>query len=508
VKTLSILLCVIVFIIAFGSRMVWLQSHGVNFTPDSLEYLNIAKNLTAGTGYQLDIKFHYYRNFPVAHSAWGERPPLYPLILAGLLIIDNSPANTAILNSFFPAINTLLCFMLCYRLFRHRLAAFLGALLFSFNPWLFENSLGFHSEQPLITLTYLFLLLLPQVSGKNERWPVLGLISGASILLRGNGIVLVFSGIIYILFHRWPGKLRRLFLFIIPVILLWSILPINTYLSQGEAFYDIHSSHYCLPRYDIAIWHGYNYDYPSSSEYISTHFQEILSIWGMHTAKYLYDLINPWLLFILSPLVLFAFTAGPGRRPALILLLLTAINLLLAISFWSVYAPRFLLYPLALLIPLSLRGFRPLQKRLSPFKFQLLLVLVLGGLLTAWVVKDDNLLEQYLTRQVNGPHAEANYRPLIGRLPAAALPVFAATDPWIVSYVTNRPAAIIPEFTDAAMMQSWLKEFRFTHIVLDRFYTEYGRQFKARWVPMLLETGQITPVFSDNRLDIYKLENL
>ncbi len=491
--------------VTWGLAAAWLAGYGCAWTPDSHEYFNLARNLAEGSGYVLDIKFHYFRDFPVRHAGWGERPPLYPLLLAGLMTAAGSGPALFAANLLFAALAAGCAFLVCRRLGVPLLPAALGGLLVAANPWIFDISLGLHSEPPLLLLTYLFVLLLPAADDRPWRWARAGLVAGLAGLLRGNGLLLLASGILYLLLRRPRGLALRLTACLAPYLLLAAVVPVNAWLAHGEPWYDIHASHYCLPAYDLAIWQGFEYPYPTATGFICSNPGLIVRNCAENLLRYSYDFCLPWLFMFFLPLLVGVNWRGPGARHCFVLVLAAGLNLLLVASFWS-HPPtaRFLIPLLAQLIPVALRALAPdgLFFRALPPARRLRLRRLLTGycalVLAAFVWQDVRQGEPHRGRARRGPHAPAVYADTLRMLPADA--VVAATDPWVVANVARVPSAIIPEFTDQAQCERWLARYRFSHLVLDRLYTPYGRAFIERRLPELIAGGRLTVRNDDGRL--------
>lgn len=483
----------LIVLCALGVRLAWLNACGIAWSPDSHEYFNLARNLAEGRGYLLDIKFHYFRDFPVRHAGWGERPPLFPLLLALIYkLAGGSAAALFLVNALFPAFAAALGFLVCRKLAVPLLPAALGGLLLSFNPWLFDISLGLHSEQPLIMLTFLFVLLFPSADANPARWLACGFVAGLAMLLRGNGLLLLLTALAYLLYRRPRGLGARLAALLVPYLLLAAIVPYNSWRAHGEPFYDIHASHYCLPAYDIAIWQGFEYPYASATTFIAGNLPLVVSQLTRNAAKYATDLCDLWLGAFFVPLLLFVPWRGPGARQAGVLAAVALLNYLIVVSFWSVYAARFLIPVVAVLIPLALRGGQAAVGRMRAMLplYGLVVLLLFGWRLTQYC-------DGYIRRAAHGPHAPAVYA-TAQNLPASA--IVAATDPWVVANVARVPAAIIPEFQDRAQLDRWLAKYGFTHIVLDRQYTGYGRAFADRWLPELVRDRRAILMKDDGRL--------
>lgn len=495
----------LVLLAVAGLRLVWLTAYGVTWSPDSHEYFNIARNLAEGRGYVLDIKFHYYRPFPVSHAAWGERPPLYPLLLSWLMRAagagdglfhhcptlhpDNSGDVLFQANTLFAVLAAAAAYVLVLRLTRSGFIAALGTLLVSLHPWIFDNSLGLHTETPLLLFTYLFVLALPAADAAPRRWLLCGVLAGLAGLLRGNGLLLLAAAVVYLLLRRRQRALPQLAALVIPYLLLAAIIPVNTYQTQGEAFYDIHSSHYCLPAYDLAIWQGFEYDYPKPAAFIAGNLPLVLRGWAGNAVKYAYDFCLPWLFLFFLPLMVGVNWRGDGSRHLFVLVVAALLNYTVLVSFWSVYAPRFLIPVLGLLIPVALRALAPdgFFFRALPAtrhgRVRALLLFYLVFVLGAFAWQDLQQVAGYIRRTRQGPHAPAVYAALYRTLPHNA--VVGATDPWVVANAARVPAAIMPEFRDRAQFARWAKQYGITHLVIDTEYTAQGRDFLTRFAPAL-----------------------
>src|SRR4051794_41718902 len=57
----------------------------VQLNPDVVEYVDVARRLLAGDGYRLGVKAYHFGGTEVLHNGLAERPPLFPLMIAGLL---------------------------------------------------------------------------------------------------------------------------------------------------------------------------------------------------------------------------------------------------------------------------------------------------------------------------------------------------------------------------------------------------------------------------------------
>ena len=193
---------VILFVVGVATRLVFVVWHGPHLTPDSREYLIIARNLVAFGAYSLDTAKPF--------TPTVRFPPLYPAFLAVLNWLGASLSGVAVTQAIISSICVVLLFLLA-RMVTARLA-FIAALVYALHPGAIAATRSILSETVFTFLLLSGILLL--VTGlKREKIRLVafgGVFIGLAILCRPVVMLLPFvlAGVIVI--HR---KLARRYLY-------------------------------------------------------------------------------------------------------------------------------------------------------------------------------------------------------------------------------------------------------------------------------------------------------
>jgi len=163
---------------------------GLGLSPDSLSYVHAARSL--GEHGNLD-------RFPAL------RPPLYPIILAGLAQLDGDVLQAARWWSAAMLFCTslLLSWLLLRSMGHYPLALALSALV-ALHPDLVQAHLALWSEATFLPLVLLNVLLLQRCLADALPWRLvvaLGLLMGAAVLVRYAGLFLVAVNVVGIVFY-------------------------------------------------------------------------------------------------------------------------------------------------------------------------------------------------------------------------------------------------------------------------------------------------------------------
>ena len=67
--------------------------------PDAVEYLDVARRLAAGDGFMLGVKAFHFGGTDVLHHGLAERPPLFPVLVAGLLLLGFESVAAQVMNA-------------------------------------------------------------------------------------------------------------------------------------------------------------------------------------------------------------------------------------------------------------------------------------------------------------------------------------------------------------------------------------------------------------------------
>ena len=202
---------------------------------DDLAYQRIGLSLARGEGFRDP-------QFAAIGEPYLDRPPLTPLILAGLYrtfgIGDPNPVQ-ALLFSLLGALTVPASFWLAAPLFGRR-AALLAALLVATYPMLVLLSAYTLTESIAAPLTALGALgLLKVARGATARWLLFtGLCLGIGILNRSDGLVLLVGGLLFVfLAGSGPARSRLLKVTAVGLVAALVVSPwtLRNYLESGQA---------------------------------------------------------------------------------------------------------------------------------------------------------------------------------------------------------------------------------------------------------------------------------
>ena len=184
-----------------------------DFSPDSMNYVNVAQNILAGKGLTQPTVGYIQDHFSLDDkngTPFVRQPPLYPLMIAATSKLGLSPARSALLLS---ALGSAAIFLLVFGLGRflydERVGLIAAALLLFYWPmqWIAHWA---WTEPISIALLLASIWLLAVKSGK--RWFVFiaGLIAGAAVATRWALIAVCGVGILFLIFERNSWRLKIL----------------------------------------------------------------------------------------------------------------------------------------------------------------------------------------------------------------------------------------------------------------------------------------------------------
>ena len=169
--------------------------HPTNIVADSIVYVNIARGLRLGPGYE------FLLGYLVA------RPPLFPLVVAGIQsLFGEAPLYVALFNILVSSLTCLVGYALAAQLTRHPRVPIVAALILAVDPSLVAVAVSLHAD-PLANLLF-GLALLSLVRLLKERQPYEALWAGLwlalSMLARPNSLYFVVAAalIFYLLLPR------------------------------------------------------------------------------------------------------------------------------------------------------------------------------------------------------------------------------------------------------------------------------------------------------------------
>ena len=237
VRVNHLLLALIV--LGFGARLILVVHSGNRVRApwsaggDSLAYVSLAGNLVTGEGFS-------YAGMPTAF-----RPPIYPLVLAGAQVLVGTRyiLFIRIVQLFSAIIAAWLCAGASGRLWGGN-AGLMAFACFAASPTLIYLNSEILTESFAVLLTCCFLYLLISVSeGSNWVGAKLGFVTGLSMLLRFNAVVLpLIAGWRLLQTLRGPRRCKQLAMFFLLLVLLlapWLIR--NLIVFNGDALYSTHT---------------------------------------------------------------------------------------------------------------------------------------------------------------------------------------------------------------------------------------------------------------------------
>ena len=77
----------------------------VQLNPDVVEYVDVARRVLAGQGFNLGVKAYHIGGTQVLHNGLAERPPLFPLLVAGVLGLGLDLRAVQVMNAALTAVS-------------------------------------------------------------------------------------------------------------------------------------------------------------------------------------------------------------------------------------------------------------------------------------------------------------------------------------------------------------------------------------------------------------------
>jgi len=184
---------------------------------DGAEYLAITRHLRTTGEYATDLKWQFYTDDPVSHSAWADRPPLYPyLALAAQRALSFAPPTAAarLGNALLACLALLLCAAYLRRLYDERTALIATGFVFLL-PHTLKWTTQPMTETVTLALTFGGLLLWARGRGSARGTDGIatalgvGLLAGLAYLARPTGAVLALAVVADAVAHRRAGWLAQ-----------------------------------------------------------------------------------------------------------------------------------------------------------------------------------------------------------------------------------------------------------------------------------------------------------
>lgn len=426
----------------------------IHLTPDAVGYLNIARNLSSGHGYISTIKLHYLDNAGVTHGALSDCPPMYPLLAGGVLGCGGDVATLALVNTLLACVACGLVFLIGERLFDWRTGVFAG-LAAALAPSLFRAGITTMSDPLALVLALSALSLALRKGPRVMTWFVAGVLAGLAILTRYPCAVV---GLALAVFAFWgPSGRRNGFacaLGLLPAVVLVIL-----------AMPSVQGLHYSVESFHSAMW---NLGSPIDPWYCLHHPTFVAAAFLRNTVFYTIDLFAGVRgLFLLSMgLVVWLFsTRGTAlNREHKLALAVVMLNVAAYAATWSippVKGSRFLLLSYCLLLPFCAAGliyawdrWNRMGKLAIATACAAIAIVYVWGCATAASFTGGDC--QPLPRRT-------------AALVTSSLPpdaVIASNNPWVLSYSTGLPTALLPRNLDQSALTRFVGQYDIGGIVL------------------------------------------
>ena len=491
--------------------------------PDPIDYLDIARRLSAGQGYLLGVKGFHYGATEALHNGLDERPPLYPLFAAAILRLGLGPYALQLANALLAAASVALVYAIGSLLFGRR-NGMLAGLLAAVSPAVLIHTILPMAEALAILLTLLaaWLLVRDLDSPRIGSFAAAGAAIGLCYLTRPTVASMAGALLVgVVLASRRKRELGRPLVALLLGAALFA-LPITVYslLTRGSVSYLGLGVLYSVFRDSDVGANATLRPLPTPAQFILAN-REFVAAAALSNARAYAGLLflDPrWLLPLLPawPLALFALLRGRYPRAAWPVLLLALGNFLTYALYWSTFQRRYQLLSLLLLLPFAIDGLSRLGLgRLSLPAVPKLTALHLV-LLVPLAVWSQTFLQEYngMFLEAGGgePVGTRSYQGIRWTGPAYWVDdrdlsqlldwigrnteqqdVLTHTQPWIFTFFTERPSTRLPLRLESAQLKPFLANYHVAYVLLnsrDAAWRRYGDELVA----LEAEGVQLTPV--------------
>ena len=481
-------------------------------SPDAVEYVDVARRLLAGEGYTLGVKAYHFGGTEVLHDGLAERPPLYPLLLAGLLGAGFGLAGAQVVNALLGAACAALVYGLGAALFDRRTGLLAGALAAA-SPVVLARMIPPMTEAVAVSLTLLATWLVVRGLGHRNARPFLrrvsvpesrvpshfhlglgGLAIGLAYLTRPTAAVVLGALVVGIFFATRPGRASLVPLASLVGGFLTLALPISLYslVTRGSLSYSGQTYLYAVFKDSDVLRNGYGAAIPTAAEFVGANPELVVAAILENATTYagLLFLDRDWLLPLLIawPLALLALARGRYPRAAWPVLLVALGNFLVYAATWSTYQERYQLLTLLLLLPFAVDGLARSglggvgmgpNRALTPLHAVVLAVAVFWsptflreyrgefaygdekiGTRTdngfRWTGPPRWVKDNELSRMVDWLDANTGSRDPL-----------AHGQPWPFTFFTGRPATLLPTKLSPERLRRFLVDYRVAYVLLD-----------------------------------------
>jgi len=497
----------VVLALAVGARVPFLVV-GTEPSPDAAEYLDVARHIVRGDGLVLSIKSHLADDKPVVRSTIGNRSPIYPaLVAAGMRLFPSANDLTVArwVNLLLSTLGCVLCLLLFVRVFGW-VVGVLGGALVAVNPWLIVYGVGPLADPLSFTVSVAALVLYAWNAreGAPPLWSLAdGALVGLGYLARPTGMVLLaVLAIGYMFGRRW----RSLLWLMVGAAVVASPYLYANWRINGSPLYNAYSYNYAVAESREATWFGLDREPVGPLEFIQRNPRLVGKLMWARTREDMAVVVSQLgFLLLLIPLL----PVGWWRRERGVIAGYAVANLACYCLSWAaVGAWRYLLASYLLPIPSLLEAAaRPRWRLLRKAGPVLLAGACMLALYSAYLQDKDRY-----QRHVRAAAA----RPAVASLREKAAQwllretsrdeVVASNNPWMVNYLTQRPAVICPEFSREGQVVPFLRGHQVSVIVL--FVAGEDKRVQFLSSPRLAEAVRLVEQQESGRwrLLVYRVE--
>ncbi len=417
---------------------------------DGAEYLAIARHLRTTGEFATDLKYGFWTDDPVHHSAWGARPPLYPAIAAlcsSALPTLDATAAVRLGNALLSGLAAFLALLYLQRFYSERTAYLATAFVFLLPHTVYWTAQPM-TEAAALVLTLGALLLWP------SRPAFSGVLIGLLYLTRPTGAfvlaALLLDAVIAKDVKRSAGLLAG---FAVPA------LPYHAWLGRlyGDPFHSSLGYTFAVANYYEVTYHGFEATRLSAMDFIRTRGGElpglILNQFGAHLPALTLPLLGLW------PFAL-RWRSGEwagGRRAAWLLVVITIVGHTGVWSAWG--SSRYFLFCLLLLTPALLAKAEELWKNSSGEKrLWRAAAIVLPAVSALGLCVE---LGRTYARELSPNHGLpylADVRRAVDE--TASLRLIATDRPSLLNLLREKPAVMLPYTEDGEKMRRFLAAYQ------------------------------------------------
>jgi len=271
-------LSVVIGLLAFGLYLTP-ALRVVQLNPDVVEYVDVARRLMNGEGFRLGIKAYHFGGTEVLHHGLAERPPLFPLLVAGLLGFGFDLRAVQVVNAALAAVSVGLVAEIGRALFGRTVGAAAG-MLAAISPVALVRMIPPMTEALTIVLLLLATWIVVRAPEPVRRRDYLlaGVALGLGYLTRPTvaAIILALAPSIVLAAQDRRGALRAVAWLMVGVLLFAVPISLYSLATQGSLSYSGQSYLYAVQKDSDVLRNGYGRVLPTPVDFITSNLDFVL----------------------------------------------------------------------------------------------------------------------------------------------------------------------------------------------------------------------------------------